>query len=131
MSDEDDDDNLGDNFGIQDEYNAQDRAGNDADMLMNSLKNIKYRDRNSTEQFYTLVRAVFYKLMDLEIKFMSQEDIEYIVEYINDMEKPGYKNATAYILGYYVYNNRSNFKIICDYLPYIKSIGDSYPIFIS
>ena len=123
-----------DNFGLENEGNAFERAGGGGDLLLNSLRGIKFRDRNSKDQFYTTVNGIFNKLIELEIPFVNRNDQENILKYIDSLEKPGYKNALCYILGYYASNNGrdiniENINTIWKELPYIQKQSGSYPMF--
>jgi hypothetical protein len=114
------------------EINAGERTSSD-NMLLNTLRNIKFKDMNSTEQFYTLVNASFNELKSIGIPFINDErDLEIILENIYKLKKPGFKNAPSYILGYYTSNNgysinKNNIDIIFTYLPAINNLNGKYP----
>lgn len=121
---------------MRSEINASERTSSD-NILLSTLRNIKFKDMNSTEQFYTIVNASFNELKNLGIPFISEEiNLEIIIEKIYKLDKPGYKNGPSFILGYYASNNgtsmnKNNIDIIFDYLPAINNLSDKYhvPIF--
>lgn len=122
--------------GFEDEVNAFERAGlrGGKDILLNSLKGEEFRDINSKDQFYIIVNAVFNKLLELEISFINDNDLKDILDYADNLEKPGYKNALSYILGFYAssYGNKINsqtIKMIWEEFPRITSHSVEYPIF--
>ena len=124
------------NIEMQAEFNAGERTSSD-NMLLSVLRNIKFKDMNSTEQFYTIVNASFNEMKNLGIPFINDErDLENIIEKIYKLDKPGYKNGPCYILGYYASNNgnsinKNNIDIIFEYLPAINNLSSKYhvPIF--
>ncbi len=104
------------------------------DLFVNTLKNIKFKDKNSTEQFYTLVDAAFNLMVQNEIDFVSDVDKQVIIDNIQKIDKPGYKNPVCYILGYYVSSGgfsikEKNVEIVFNSLKRINSMGVEYPIF--
>jgi hypothetical protein len=104
------------------------------DIYINTLKNIKFKDKNSTDQFYTLVDAAFNLMLQNEIGFISDSDYKFIIDKIQTIDKPGYKNPVAYILGYYASNGGNNMSeknigMVFDSLKNINSLSIEYPIF--
>ena len=98
------------------------------DILINTLRNIKFKDKDPLDQFYTIVNAVFNKLIELDISYVSEVDRQSIIDAIVKIDKPWYKNATAYILGYYA-SNFSRMDTVFDSLPTVTSLMYIYPIF--
>ena len=86
-----------------DEQNVYDRV-TQGNMVINSMRNIKFKDMNSTDQFYKVVNAIFMELMNINIGFIHMDNLTDILDNIYTLNKPGYKNAPAYILGYYASN---------------------------
>ena len=104
------------------------------DVFVNVLKNIKFKDKNSTEQFYTLVDAAFNIMIQNDIDFVSDVDKQVIIDYIQKLDKPGYKNPVGYILGYYASNGgysitEKNVDKIFNVLNRINSLSIEFPIF--
>jgi hypothetical protein len=122
-----------DEMGMEAEFGAHLRT-TQGDLFVNTLKNIKFKDKNSTEQFYTLVDAAFNLMLQNEIDFISSSDYQFIIDNIQKIDKPGYKSPVGYILGYYVSSGGShitekNTQIIFDSLKQINSLSIEYPIF--
>ena len=88
---------------MQDEFGAHLRSTK-MDSSNSALKGVKFRDQSSIEQFNTTTEVVFIKLLEIDITFIKQDDLSTILEKIDDLDKPGYKNSVAYILGYYARN---------------------------
>jgi len=120
--------------GMEDEYDAKQRTSS-GDMLMNALRSTKFKDRNLSEQFRTLVEAVFYTLQkNLEIKFVTDSSLEDLFDTMGKVNKPGYKNSVAYVLGYYAssYGNRitkDSIDKVFRELPRINTYATQYPNF--
>jgi len=115
------------------EFGAHLRA-TQGDLFVNTLKNIRFKDKNSTEQFYTLVDAAFNIMLQNEIGFISDVDYKVIIDNIQKIDKPGYKNPVGYIIGYYVSNGGHNItdktvQNIFNSLKKINSLSTEYPIF--
>ena len=68
------------------------------DLFLNTLKNIKFKDKNSTEQFYTLVDAAFNLMIQNEIDFISdmisESDTNTLNETINFVDLKIKKNSS-------------------------------------
>ena len=104
------------------------------DLFLNTLKNIKFKDKNSTEQFYTLVDAAFNLMIQNEIDFISDVDKQSIIDNIQKIDKPGYKSPVGYILGYYASNGgysiaEKNIEKVFNSLKSINALSVEYPIF--
>jgi len=120
-------------YNMESEINAHLRT-TPGDVFINVLRSIKFKDKNSTEQFYTLVDAVFGKLLEKEIYFVSEYTRTDIIDNISKINKPGYKNAVAYILGYYTLDetgkiNKNNVDMVFKELPVISILSADSPIF--
>ena len=120
-------------YNMESEVNAHLRT-TPGDVFMNVLRSIKFKDKNSTEQFYTLVDAVLFKLMEKEIYFITEFSRKDIMDSIGKLDKPSYKNPTAYILGYFTLDStkhvhKDNLDMIFKYLPIINSLSSESPIF--
>lgn len=106
-------------------------AGN---IMLNTLKNVKFKDKNPIEQFYTIVDAGFEKLKEEEIPFISYDTKEDIIDSINKLDKPYYKNPIAFILGYYASNYGKNISvdsvnIVFNHLDTINNISKEFDVF--
>jgi hypothetical protein len=104
------------------------------DLFLNTLKNIKFKDRNSTEQFYTLVDAAFNLMLQNDVDFISDIDKQTIIDNIQKINKIGYKSPVGYILGYYASSggsniNEKNVTIVFNSIKKINSLASQYPIF--
>jgi len=122
-----------DEMGMEAEFGAHLRT-TQGDIFINTLKNIKFKDKNSTEQFYTLVDAAFNLMLQNEIDFISNIDYQFIIDNIQKIDKPGYKSPVGYILGYYVssggkYITEKNIEIVFNSLRVINAMSLEYPIF--
>ena len=84
---------------MEDEYGARDRTA-PIDLFSTAMRDVKFKYKNSDERFKTLVEAMIDKFRNENITSFSGDDIEKIFDSINNLNKPGYKNATAFILGY-------------------------------
>jgi len=120
-------------MGMEAEFGAHLRT-TQGDIFINTLKNIKFKDKNSTEQFYTLVDAAFNLMLQNEIDFISNIDYQFIIDNIQKIDKPGYKSPVGYILGYYVssggkYITEKNIEIVFNSLRVINAMSLEYPIF--
>ena len=123
----------GEEMQMEAEFNSHLRTTG-GDLFAETLKNINFRDKNSDEQFLTLVEAAFYKLQAQEISYISNTNKEDIIDYIKKLNKPGYKNAVSYILGYYASNfgfsiNHEKVEMVFNSLPEINKLAKIYPIF--
>ena len=107
FEDEDNYDNYDEDYEkediIQEEVNAFERVGgrNNFDLL--DTENIDKKNKlkkTPLERFYETVNGVSQKL--LEENKLSEGDIKIILQTIGLLDKPEYKNATGYILGYIV-----------------------------
>ena len=120
---------MSDDDKMEDEFEAHLRATK-TDNIGSALKGIKFRDQSSVEQFNTTVEAVFNKLADADIKFIKKENMSYILDSIDKLERPGYKNATSYILGYYVRSfNKKDVEKVFSILPIVNNFSSEFPIF--
>ena len=104
------------------------------DLYVNTLRNIKFKDKNSTDQFYTLVDAAFNLMIQNEIDFVSDVDKQVVIDNIQKIDKPGYKSPVGYILGYYASGggysiSEKNIEKIFNSLKNINSLSIEYPIF--
>lgn len=84
---------------MENDFEAKDRTTR-GDLLMNSLRNLKFRDQNKVDQFTTVVDAVFNKILELETGILREEYREAIMNNISKLKQPYYKNAPSYVLGY-------------------------------
>ena len=122
-----------DEMGMEAEFGAHLRT-TQGDLFVNTLKNIKFKDKNSTEQFYTLVDAAFNLMLQNEIDFISSSDYQVIIDNIQKIDKPGYKSPVGYILGYYVSSGgrhitEKNIEIVFNSLRALNAMSLEYPIF--
>jgi hypothetical protein len=122
-----------DEMGMEAEFGAHLRT-TQGDLFVNTLKNIKFKDKNSTEQFYTLVDAAFNLMLQNEIDFISSSDYQFIIDNIQKIDKPGYKSPVGYILGYYVSSGgyhitEKNIEIVFNSLRALNAMSLEYPIF--
>jgi hypothetical protein len=120
-------------YNMESEINAHLRTA-PGDVFINVLRGIKFKDKNSIEQFYTLVDAIFGKLLEKEIYFITEYTRKDIIDSISKVNKPGYKNAVAYILGYYTLDetghiNKDNIDMVFKQLPSINLLSFESPIF--
>ena len=100
---EEEGENENENIGMGPEVNAFERMGvrNDFNMpFMDNLDKKNKLKKTPLERFYESVNAICQKLLDKNK--LSQGDIKFILESIGKIDKPEYKNATGYILGYIV-----------------------------
>lgn len=116
-----------------DEQNVYDRV-TQGNMVLNSMRNIKFKDMNSTDQFYKVVNATFMELINLNIEFIRIDSLTDILDNIYNLNKPGYKNAPAYILGYYASNGgrditKKSVDLIWKNLNQITLLSTKYPNF--
>jgi len=119
---------MSDDDKMEDEFEAHLRATK-TDNIGSALKGIKFRDQSSIEQFNTTVEAVFNKLNEVDTIF-KRGDISYILDSIDKLDRPGYKNAVSYILGYYVRSfNKKDVEKIFSILPIINDFSVEFPIF--
>lgn len=124
---------MEEDYNMESEINAHLRTA-PGDVFINVLRGIKFKDKNSTEQFYTLVDAVFGKLLEKEIYFINEYTRTDIIDTIAKINKPGYKNAVAYILGYYTLDetghiNKNGVDMVFKELPSINLLSNDSPIF--
>ena len=103
------------------------------DPFLASLKSLKFKDRNPVEQFYSLVDGVFFKLKELNIPFIHVVNLEEIIDSINRINKPEYKNAIGYILGFYASNSgrgisQSSLEMVFKILPTLNNLAIEHPI---
>ena len=122
-----------DQYHMESEINAHLRTA-PGDVYINVLRSIKFKDKNSTEQFYTLVDAVFGTLLEKEIYFITEYTRTEIIDSISKLNKPGYKNSVAYILGYYTLDdtghiNKDNVDMVFKQLQIISLLANDSPIF--
>ena len=115
-----------DNF--QAEFGAHLRTSSE-DPLIAALKNVKFREQSPDEQFIILVDAVFNKLAEADIGFISEYDKEFIMNSINKLNKPGYKNSLGYILGYYASKYDKTMEMVFNSLDTINGLSNVYSVF--
>lgn len=89
---------------MEDEYNAQDRTSS-IDLFSTAMRDVKFKYKTPDERFKTLVEAMIDKFRNEDIAGFTNDDVEKIFEFIELVNKPGYKNATAFILGYLFWKN--------------------------
>ena len=77
------------------ERGAFERSGGNTMVSSTSLKNVV----NPIEKFRIIVDAVFRK-MNETTRFLSEKNLEEILESVNRVHNIQYKNPTAYILGF-------------------------------
>ena len=116
-----------------DDPGAYDRTTS-GNMILNSMRNMKFKDMNSTEQLYKVVNATFMELSNMNISFIHMNDLTEILDSIYTLNNPGYKNAPAYILGYYASNagnevTKKSVDLVFRYLPEIANLASKYPNF--
>ena len=116
-----------------DEQNVYDRV-TQGNMVLNSMRNMKFKDMNSTEQFYKVVNATFMELLNMNTGFIHIDDLSDILENIYTLDRPGYKNAPSYILGYYASKGgteitKKSVDLIFKNLNQVTMISTSYPNF--
>jgi hypothetical protein len=117
---------------MESEYDAKNRTSS-GDPLINALRSVRFKDKNPTEQFYELVNAVFYKLKESGISFISDLHFQDIIDGVAKINKPEYKNSTAYILGYYASGfgngiSDDNMNAVFRVLPQVNTLANEYPI---
>jgi len=91
------------NIGMEAEVNAFERMGVRTEFNMPFMDNLDKKNKlkkTPLERFYESVNGISLQL--LEKNKLSQGDVTYILESIVKLDKPEYKNATGYILGYIV-----------------------------
>jgi hypothetical protein len=94
-----------DNIQMEGEVNAFERVGLRNDFNMIDLENLDKKNKlkkTPLERFYETTNAICQQLFDKNK--LSEIDIKNILENIGKIDKPEYKNATGYILGYIVSN---------------------------
>jgi hypothetical protein len=79
-----------------DEFKARERAGVGSRVVDKSLRNIQ----DPRERFQVQVDAISRSIRDFDKVDISDDDIDTILDKIDVLSHVGYKNATAYILGY-------------------------------
>lgn len=117
---------MGDN-NFQAEFGAHLRSAA-GDPLLAALKNVKFRENSPDEQFIILVDSIFLKLIENGLSFISEYDKEFIMNNISKLDKPGSKNATGYILGYYASKYDKTMEMVFDSLDMINSLSSQYPV---
>ena len=115
------------NIATEGEVNAFERVGrrNDFDLL--DIQNLDKKNKlkkTPLERFYETVNAISRQL--LELHKISDGDIKFILENIARLDKPEYKNATGYILGYIVSGggNKINKKKLLEVLDILDYLDD-------
>lgn len=94
-----------DNIEMQGEVNAFERVGigrrNEFDFIdIDNLDKKNKLKKTPLERFYETVNHICDKLKEKNI--LAEGDIRLILDNIGNLDKPEYKNATGYILGYIV-----------------------------
>jgi hypothetical protein len=120
-------------FNMEAEVNAHLRTS-PGDILTNTLRIFKFKDKNLDEQFITLVDAAYEKLREHNFLFINNYAKEQILNGVDKLNKPGYKNAVAFILGFFASNYGSNLteenvQSIFNILPAINKLSNEFPIF--
>jgi len=93
----------GENIGMEAEVNAFERMGVRTEFNMPFMDNLDKKNKlkkTPLERFYESVNAICLQL--LEKNKLSQGEVTFILESIIKLDKPEYKNASGYILGYIV-----------------------------
>jgi hypothetical protein len=110
MSDEEDDYQAG-RIETQAQFNDYERVGIpgfiDIDQYIDSIGKRNKLFMSDIEKF---VKSVFFISNELKDEgLLKSEDVREILDNISKLNKPGYKNATAYVIGYLVSNRGKNF----------------------
>jgi hypothetical protein len=84
--------------------NRRDNIDIDIDIGIGPKKN--RTQETPIERFVKFVNAIALELTNEN--YLSEDDVKYILEKIRKVNKPEYKNPTAYILGYIATNNGGN-----------------------
>lgn len=96
-----------------------------------TIQNMKRRGMNTYDIFKIYVYSVAQKYTEEKIFKLSPKDISNILEYIPLVDRPQYKNATCYILGYIGTNGgrSSDENSIKKVIGLVKSINENgiYP----
>ena len=95
-----------DNIEMKGEVNAFERTGIRNDFNMLDVENLDKKSKlkkTPLERFYESVNGICQQL--LERNKLVEGDIRIILENIGQLDKPEYKNATAYILGYLTFKD--------------------------
>jgi len=120
---------MAEDYQMEDEYNARLRSSK-VQNTGGALKGVKFIDQTSVEQFNTTVDAVFHKLNETGSKFININDIEYILDQIDRLDRPGYKNAVSYILGYYARSlHKKDVDKVFSELHIVNEFSSEFPIF--
>lgn len=120
---------MDDDFETENEVNAHLRVSV-SDLYTNTLKNIKFRDRNSIDQFYTITEAAFEKMKENGVGFLHYSAKEAILENIGKLNKPGYKNSVAFILGFFARDLRvRSMNEVFEVLPIVNRLSSEYLVF--
>ena len=114
--------NIEDNINIfGDEYNVSERTGTYYD---DNKKYKKFQD--PIERFKSNINAISIDLINY-YPDIHNNDINFMINTVSRLNKPEYKNASAYVLGYLAIKNSGNklnktiiFKIFDKCLPYIQ-----------
>lgn len=90
---------------MDDEYVFHDNEGElraDFNALSRAeIFNENTRDlRDKTQRFKTFVSIVATEIKDLHLLDLKTSDINFLINSVSKIPTPGYKNPTAYILGY-------------------------------
>ncbi|ATE87068.1 hypothetical protein [Shrimp hemocyte iridescent virus] len=110
-------------FNIHGRVGATDMFG---EIISSDPENVNLRDPRT--RFIQFTRIVFQAMMEKNGIRFKKSDINFIVKQIGFMPNVGYKNPTAFVLGYYVVNpdgtiNKKKFNEIIPSLPRLD-----YPI---
>ena len=116
-----------DNIEMKGEVNAFERTGIRNDFNMLDVENLDKKSKlkkTPLERFYESVNGICQQL--LERNKLVEGDIRIILENIGQLDKPEYKNATAYILGYIVSGggNKINKKKLLDAIDLLEYLED-------
>lgn len=84
----------------ENEYNVFERVGGYADDELTLPKNMK----DPIQKFMAYVMTVTRSMNDQGIVKINRPEMVYIVDKINSLPFPQYKNPTAFVLGYWVTN---------------------------
>ena len=94
----------------ENEFNVLDRITFDKIEKQNLIQN-KY----SVDYFKLIIEIIFQNLIENDIKILDIRNKDFILESVNKINHPEYKNAIGYILGYHcLYENKETKTIEID-----------------
>jgi hypothetical protein len=99
----------------RDEYNVQDRVGGilDADLMTELGINDGGDVRDPVQRFKIFVKMLATEMANEKIIDINvQQDIPFMLRRINDLPSPQYKNATAYVLGFWIVTSNEKYNKI-------------------